>query len=266
MQRNWIGRSEGANVRLPAGGGRRASIEVFTTRPDTLFGATYMVLAPEHPLVERHHHAGAGEARSPPTCSRPRRKSDLERTDLAKEKTGVFTGALRHQPGQRAEDPGLDLGLRPDLLRHRAPSWPCPAHDERDFEFAKKFGLPIVQVVVPTDGDARRARRRPIAEDGRGGQLGRVRRPAHRRVQEEDHRVAGGAGASGGRPVNYKLRDWVFSPPALLGRADPPRALRRRAASVPVPDERAAAAAARGGAATSPPAPASRRWPRSTTG
>ena len=127
MQRNWVGRSEGAEVdfssRHPRGRAKavprlRRRIRVFTTRPDTLFGATYMVLAPEHPLVDQLTTPDQREAVAA-YRERPRRKSDLDRTDLAKTKTGVFTGGIRHQPGQRPEDPDLDRRLRPDGLRHR---------------------------------------------------------------------------------------------------------------------------------------------------
>jgi leucyl-tRNA synthetase len=115
MQRNWIGRSEGANVRFKLEGGADV-IEVYTTRPDTLFGATYMVLAPEHPLVERIC-TPAQKASVEGYIEAAARKSDLERTDLAKDKTGHR--GLRGQPGQRAQDTNLDLGLHPHLLRHR---------------------------------------------------------------------------------------------------------------------------------------------------
>ena len=119
MQRNWIGRSEGAEVvfatAAPVAG---REIRVFTTRPDTLFGATYMVLSPEHPLVDE---LTTPEQRAAVTAyqEEARRKSDLERTDLAKDKTGVFTGRDRDQPRQRQGDPDLDRRLRARELRHR---------------------------------------------------------------------------------------------------------------------------------------------------
>jgi len=161
MQRNWIGRSEGADVDFPLAdeavhAARRAGlsevIRVFTTRPDTLFGATYMVLAPEHPLVEAITTADQ-KAQVEAYCQEASRKSDLSRTDLAKEKTGVFTGAYALDPVYPEDDP-----------RARIPIWVAdyvlmtygtgaimavPAHDERDYEFAKAFKLPIVDVVHP---------------------------------------------------------------------------------------------------------------------
>ncbi|MBU1081465.1 MAG: leucine--tRNA ligase, partial [Spirochaetes bacterium] len=145
MQRNWIGRSEGASVAFTVDG-TGDSLEVFTTRPDTLFGATYMVLAPEHSLVGKIT-SDAQRAEVGSYVDGAAKKSDLERTDLAKEKTGVFTGAYAVNP----------------VNGHRIPIWisdyvlasygtgaimAVPAHDERDWDFAKAFGLPIVEVVA----------------------------------------------------------------------------------------------------------------------
>ncbi len=161
MQRNWIGRSEGANVDFAladeaAAAARRAElseeIRVFTTRPDTLFGATYMVLAPEHPLVDVIT-TPQQRAKVEAYCQEAARKSDLARTDLAKVKTGVSTGAFAINPVYPEDDP-----------RARIPIWVAdyvlmtygtgaimavPAHDERDYEFAKAFDLPILDVVHP---------------------------------------------------------------------------------------------------------------------
>ena len=124
LQRNWIGRSEGAEVsfrfrsRIRERGS--ATITVFTTRPDTLFGATYMVLAPEHPLVDADHHRRAAMPRSRQYQRAGRAaRVDLERTELAKEKTGVFTGAYAINPVNGEAHPDLDRRLRADGLRHR---------------------------------------------------------------------------------------------------------------------------------------------------
>ncbi|MBN1341287.1 MAG: leucine--tRNA ligase [Phycisphaerae bacterium] len=161
MQRNWIGRSEGADVDFPlaqdaAAAARRAGltdvIRIFTTRPDTLFGATYMVLAPEHALVDV---ITTPEQQSSVRdyCDQAARKSDLARTDLAKAKTGVFTGAYALNPVFPEDDP-----------KARIPIWVAdyvlmtygtgaimavPAHDQRDYEFAEAFDLPITDVVYP---------------------------------------------------------------------------------------------------------------------
>ena len=149
MQRNWIGRSEGAEVDFRVADSA-AVIRVFTTRPDTLFGATYMVLAPEHKLVDamttpaqRH----AIEAYK----SEVAKKSDLERTELAKEKTGVFTGGYAINPvnGERIPVWIADYVL---ISYGTGAIMAVPGHDTRDFEFATKFNLPIVQVVEPPAG------------------------------------------------------------------------------------------------------------------
>ncbi|MHC5071824.1 MAG: leucine--tRNA ligase, partial [Planctomycetota bacterium] len=159
MQREWIGRSEGAEVEFAvAGHGADASarIRVFTTRPDTLFGASFMVLAPEHPLVDRittSEQRGQVDAYKAQAAA----KSELDRTDLAKEMTGVFTGAYALNPLFRPDDP-----------RARIPVWiadyvivtygtgaimAVPAGDERDFRFAQKFGLAIPPIFAPDTGD-----------------------------------------------------------------------------------------------------------------
>lgn len=147
LQRNWIGRSEGAEVdfTVAAASNRQAKITVFTTRPDTLFGATYMVLAPEHPLVAEITTTEQADAVKTyqETCAN---KSDLERGDLNKDKSGVFTGAHAINPVNGEVIPiwiadYVMMGYGTGAIMA------VPAHDERDFEFAKKFDLPITQVV-----------------------------------------------------------------------------------------------------------------------
>ncbi|MBI1916382.1 MAG: leucine--tRNA ligase [Planctomycetes bacterium] len=150
MQRNWIGRSEGAEVDFPIA--RSASeetptIRVFTTRPDTLFGATYMVLAPEHPLVDR---ITTPEQRRAVRAYQEEaaRKSDLERTELTKKKTGVFTGAYAVNP---VNGENIPVWIADYVLAGYGTGaiMAVPAHDERDLEFAKEFNLPIRAVVAP---------------------------------------------------------------------------------------------------------------------
>jgi leucyl-tRNA synthetase len=148
MQRNWIGRSEGAQVRfdLPEAG---ESLEIFTTRPDTLFGATYMVLAPEHPLVGKI----TTPAQRPAVrayCEAAVKRSDLARTAQTKDKTGVFTGAFAVNPVNNERIPVwiADYVL---ISYGTGAIMAVPAHDERDFEFAKQFNLPMIAVVKPPD-------------------------------------------------------------------------------------------------------------------
>ena len=148
LQRNWIGRSEGAEIEFEiADGGSRIAekIHVFTTRPDTLFGATYMVLSPEHPLVERltaPDRRSAVDEYGQAVAS----KSDLERTDLAKEKTGEFIGACAINPANNEKIP---IWIADYVLMGYGTGaiMGVPGHDERDLEFAGKFDLPIVPVV-----------------------------------------------------------------------------------------------------------------------
>jgi len=147
MQRNWIGRSEGAFVDFQVDG-HPEKIRVFTTRPDTLFGATYVVLAPEHPLVELIAPDNSNEWVN--ICdyrSAIASKSDLERTELAKEKSGVWTGAYAINPVNGEKIP---IWIADYVLATYGTGaiMAVPAHDERDWEFAKKFNLPIVAVII----------------------------------------------------------------------------------------------------------------------
>ncbi|MGL4818788.1 MAG: leucine--tRNA ligase, partial [Bacilli bacterium] len=148
MQRNWIGRSEGAQITF-AVDGTDETFQVFTTRADTLFGATYTVLAPEHALVEQITTAAQKEAVDA-YIEQIKSKSDLERTELSKDKTGVFTGAYAVHPvtGEK-----LPIWIADYVLATYGTGavMAVPAHDERDFEFAKKFDLPIVEVVAGGD-------------------------------------------------------------------------------------------------------------------
>ena len=207
MQRNWIGRSEGTNLVFKIDGTESDGIEVYTTRPDTLFGATYMVLSPEHPLVEKitgPEQRGAVNA----YVEAAARKSDLERTDLAKEKTGVWTGAYAVNPGNGEKIPVwiADYVL---ISYGTGAIMAVPGHDERDWDFAKAFGLPIVQVVEGT-GDGSPDPQSLFTGDGRsvnsGDFSGLATAEAKKRITEwlEERGI-------GKKAVNYRLRDWVFS-------------------------------------------------------
>ena len=203
LQRNWIGKSEGAEVDFTLNG---ETITVYTTRPDTLSGATYMVLSPEHPLVDTittPEQKDAVEQYRAQCAS----KSDLERTDLSKEKTGVFTGAYAVNPANGEQVP---VWIADYVLMGYGTGaiMAVPAHDERDFAFAQVFGLPILQVVQPPSEDI----------DWRGfcgyegasvnsGFLTGLPTPEAKEKMilwlEEN--------GKGRRKVNYKLRDWLFS-------------------------------------------------------
>jgi leucyl-tRNA synthetase len=205
MQRNWIGRSEGANVRFPLAGGV-GEIEVYTTRPDTLFGATYMVLAPEHPLVAKIT-APAQKKAVEAYIKAASMKSDMERTELAKEKSGVFTGAFAVNPVNAAKIP---VWISDYILISYGTGaiMAVPAHDQRDFEFARMFDLPIVQVVsrdgssYPLDGAE--------ADEGVAVNSGQWNGLP---TAEFKKKITGWLEEKGigRRAVNYKLRDWIFS-------------------------------------------------------
>ncbi|HEX8702238.1 MAG TPA: leucine--tRNA ligase [Myxococcaceae bacterium] len=208
MQRNWIGRSEGAEVlfRVADGPAANAELRVFTTRPDTLYGATYMVLAPEHALVEQLTTPQQRQAVADYQAA-ARRKSDLERTELAKEKTGAFTGGYALNPvnGER-----IPIWIADYVLATYGTGaiMAVPAHDERDYAFAVKFGLPIQQVVRPTSGEAEPGK--AFTEEGvavNSGELdGLTTAEAKRKITAKLE-----AQGLGKKTVSYRLRDWVFS-------------------------------------------------------
>ena len=202
MQKNWIGKSEGASVIFNIDG-HDETIEVFTTRPDTLFGATYMVLAPEHTLVKRittaeyrlvtdnYLESAAG-------------KSDLERTDLSKEKTGVFTGTYAINPVNNQKIPVwvADYVL---ISYGTGAIMAVPGHDQRDWEFAKKYNLEIIEVLKGGD-----ITQEAFEEDGIHVNSGFIdglnKTKAIKKITDwlEKNNL-------GKKETNYKLRDWIFS-------------------------------------------------------
>ena len=146
QQKNWIGRSTGAEVTFNTTQGD--DLVVYTTRPDTLFGATYMVLSPEHPYINKWKDVLTNWDDVTAYVEAAARKSDFERTELVQGKDRREAGGREgHQPREREGDPHLHLRLRSGRPTAPAPSWPCPAHDDRDWAFAKKFGCDIIEVV-----------------------------------------------------------------------------------------------------------------------
>jgi leucyl-tRNA synthetase len=220
QQRNWIGRSEGARVQFPSEGG---TIEVFTTRPDTLFGATFMVVAPEHPMVDLLASgawptdvptAWTGGAATPRDAVESYRKAtelrtDLERQTEGRDKTGVFTGGYATNP---VNGDAVPVFVADYVLMGYGTGaiMAVPGQDERDWEFAKRFGLPIVRTVAPPEGwegeafvgegPAINSANDEISLDGLG-------------VTEAKARIIDWleAKGTGRRTITYKLRDWLFS-------------------------------------------------------
>jgi leucyl-tRNA synthetase len=202
MQRNWIGRSEGAEVTF-AIDGHDESFTVFTTRPDTLFGATYAVLSPEHPFVDKITTDEQKRAVED-YVQTVKNKTDLERTDLAKEKTGVFTGAYAINPVNGEKIP---IWIADYVLMSYGTGaiMAVPAHDERDYEFAKKFGLQIREVVAGGDIE-----KEAYTGDGKhinSGFLDGLNKEEAIKAMIEWLEEKG----IGKKKITYRLRDWLFS-------------------------------------------------------
>jgi leucyl-tRNA synthetase len=209
MQTNWIGRSSGAEVDFSIDGLKDESIRVYTTRPDTLFGATFMVLAPEHPLVERivtdRQRAVVREY-----VARARKASDIDRLSTEREKSGVATGAFAINPvnGEKIPIWVADYVL---MTYGTGAIMAVPAHDERDFEFAERFGLPIREVIAPAGGS-------PPAREMRSAYVG----PGVMVNSGEFSGLDAATGIErlitwleekglGKRAVKFRLRDWLIS-------------------------------------------------------
>ena len=202
MQRNWVGRSEGAQITFKVEGTEH-SFKAFTTRPDTIFGATYAVLAPEHPLVKEL----TSEEKRQEVASyieSVKLKSDLERTDLAKSKTGVFTGAYAINPVSGEKMP---IWIADYVLATYGTGaiMAVPAHDDRDYEFAKQFDLPIVEVVEGgnIEKEAYAGEGKHINSDFLNG-LDKIQAIEKAISWFEEN-------GTGEKKVTYRLRDWLFS-------------------------------------------------------
>ena len=203
MQRNWIGRSEGASVFFPVAGDEETKIEVFTTRADTLFGASYVVLAPEQELVDQlttlEHKEEVAQYKEEAS-----RRSDLERTDLNKEKTGVFTGSYVINPVNGEK---LPIWISDYVLASYGTGcvMAVPSGDQRDYDFAKKFDLPIKPIIEGADlsegafdGDGKHINSGFLD----GLNIKDAKAKMINWLEEHD---------AGHKQVNYRLRDWIFS-------------------------------------------------------
>jgi leucyl-tRNA synthetase len=210
LQTDWVGKSIGADVDF-ALDGFDETIRVFTTRPDTLFGATYMVMAPEHPLVDKIAAEGRKEAIEK-YREEAARKSDLDRTDLAKDKTGEPIGAFAINPvnGEKIPIWISDYVL---ISYGTGAIMAVPAHDDRDFEFATKFNLPIIPVVEPPDAEqAEQVRQGTLCfvGDGKAINSGQFDGLSTAEFKEQISNWLEERG-QGKKSINYKLRDWLFS-------------------------------------------------------
>lgn len=218
MQRNWIGRSTGAEVDFEIDG-KSDKIKVFTTRPDTLFGATYMVIAPEHPMVDSITTADKkGEVKD--YIEKSRLKSDLDRTELAKEKTGVFSGTYAINPVNGSKIP---IWIADYVLMGYGTGaiMAVPAHDTRDFEFATKFNIPIICILDPVTADAD-TRAQVLAgkacwtEDGEYINSANANNGLDINKQNKDNGIKTiitwlEKTGRGVEKINYRMRDWLFS-------------------------------------------------------
>ncbi len=214
LQRNWIGRSDGAQIHFTIGGSEE-KLTVFTTRPDTLYGATYMVLAPEHPLVDRLATAEQREVIAQYRAE-VAGKSDLERTDLAKGKTGVATGAFALNPvnGER-----IPIWIADYVLMGYGTGaiMAVPAHDERDFEFAQQFQLPIREVVAEAPrtsegGEAPCSLPPLVCTPGDGFAVNSPLIDGLPTAVATEKMISWlDENGHGRRDIRYKLRDWLFS-------------------------------------------------------
>ena len=208
QQRNWIGRSEGAEVKFKIANSNEELL-VYTTRPDTLFGATYMVIAPEHNLIEKFADKITNLDEVKEYQNKAAQKSDFERAEINKDKTGVEVKGIKAiNPLTNKEIP---IWISDYVLSSYGTGaiMAVPAHDTRDFEFASKFGLPIIQVVAPADNSEVEL---PFTDVETGISVnsgfltGLTVANAKQKVIEylEENKI-------GTKKVNYKLRDWVFS-------------------------------------------------------
>ncbi|MGB0388419.1 MAG: leucine--tRNA ligase [Ardenticatenaceae bacterium] len=233
MQSNWIGRSRGANIRFPVQGVESEQIEVFTTRPDTIFGATFMVLAPEHPLVAR---ITTDEQREVVEAYQynASRQTEIERQATDKEKSGVFTGGYAINP---LNNEPIPIWIADYVLMGYGTGaiMAVPGGDQRDHDFAEKFGLPIVPVTVPIDGDESDVQGKAYANPGRmihSGEfngmitLAKYEREEWGEAQEREYGIQLGPDEAeakvaitrimeekgiGEGAITYRMRDWLIS-------------------------------------------------------
>ncbi len=204
-QKNWIGKSEGAEVDFRVKG-KEETLRIYTTRPDTLFGVTYMVLSPEHPMIDKYQEEIGNWDEVVAYREMAARKSDFERTELAKDKTGVAIDGLTAVNPVNGKEIPIWISDYVLMTYGTGAIMAVPAHDERDWEFAKKFGLPIIEVVAGSETGVEEA----VYTDGilvnsdflDGLHVAEAKKKIIEFLAEK---------GIGTKKTNYKLRDWVFS-------------------------------------------------------
>jgi len=231
LQQNWIGKSEGVEFALPVAGHPGVSFRVFTTRPDTVYGMTFAVLAPEHPLVDRLT-APDRRAEVEAYKFKAARQSDIERLSTEKERDGVFIGAYAVNPMNQEKAP-IFIADYVLLTYGTGAIQGVPAHDARDFEFAKKYGLPITVVVAPPNWDGQPLQAAYLGEGtmaNSGPFDGLPSNEGWKRIVDymEQHRI-------GERKVNYRLHDWLISRQRYWG-TPIPIVYCKNCGTVPVPE------------------------------
>ena len=211
QQKNWIGRSEGAEVKFKIKN-TDDTLLIYTTRPDTLFGATYMVVSPEHPFIKKYESKIENLNEVKEYQEKAAMKSDFERAELNKEKTGVEIKGIKAINPLTNEEIPIWISDYVLITYGTGAIMAVPAHDTRDFEFAKKFNLPIKQVIKPKDGKIQEELTEPFTDVENGIAInsefldGLESKDAIKKAIEylEENKL-------GTKKVNYKLRDWVFS-------------------------------------------------------
>jgi leucyl-tRNA synthetase len=205
MQKNWIGKKEGAEIEFKIEN-TKEKLKIFTTRPDTIYGVTYMVLAPEHPIISKIT-TPENKEKVDSYIKAAAIETEMERTDETKEKTGVFTGAYAINPINNQKVP---IWISDYVLLNYGTGaiMAVPAHDERDWEFAKKFNLPIIYVVKPKSGVI--DDNLPFCEEGISFNSPLINGIESQKAKEKITNILKEKGI-GEKKINYKLRDWVFS-------------------------------------------------------